>query len=109
MMPTGVKDRVLAVNKRFVSILVLLDDAYRPAKYLTGRLKPERFQSLFFWMMPTGSGALSIPDYADNVSILVLLDDAYRPFDYWIDDEPIAKVSILVLLDDAYRQRFQIL
>ena len=37
-----------------VSILVLLDDAYRlHAADATG-IKLWKFQSLFFWMMPTG-------------------------------------------------------
>ena len=37
------------------------------------------FQSLFFWMMPTGPGTRVVLGKLFNVSILVLLDDAYRP------------------------------
>ena len=61
-----------------VSILVLLDDAYRleelkqEEKFLAG------FQSLFFWMMPTGIALGGVITQILEVSILVLLDDAYR-------------------------------
>ena len=37
-----------------VSILVLLDDAYRLFYFEGGDENAWRFQSLFFWMMPTG-------------------------------------------------------
>ena len=61
-----------------VSILVLLDDAYRL----------DRIDSLEITI--------------NRVSILVLLDDAYR---HWLilNCGDGVKVSILVLLDDAYR------
>ena len=38
----------------FVSILVLLDDAYRLNATATADISSLGFQSLFFWMMPTG-------------------------------------------------------
>ena len=37
-----------------VSILVLLDDAYRPFWFVSILYQLFQFQSLFFWMMPTG-------------------------------------------------------
>jgi len=60
------------------------------------------FQSLFFWMMPTGLSFRVRQRPCSRVSILVLLDDAYRQY----TDAGKVKtqlVSILVLLDDAYR------
>ena len=60
-----------------VSILVLLDDAYRPP-------------------------GLSERPRTKTVSILVLLDDAYRQLTQGLS-LPQDSVSILVLLDDAYR------
>ena len=86
-----------------VSILVLLDDAYRlavkcvyadrtycfnpcssgwclPAEDIASRITSlVPFQSLFFWMMPTGKGNNFWKHFLLHVSILVLLDDAYRP------------------------------
>ena len=86
-----------------VSILVLLDDAYRLEERGQDPELYPRFQSLFFWMMPTGWRILDIVSDISEVSILVLLDDAYRPCfnpDLFIIPNV---VSILVLLDDAYR------
>ncbi len=37
-----------------VSILVLLDNAYRPSAFIFSRVPSSKFQSLFFWIMPTG-------------------------------------------------------
>ena len=69
----------LAVERELVSILVLLDDAYRLAHTGHTNFPTKKFQSLFFWMMPTGI-KYSIGPYCNfGVSILVLLDDAYRP------------------------------
>ena len=62
----------------------------------------KKFQSLFFWMMPTGLMDLQIAFGHCQVSILVLLDDAYRQ-KVWPSCLPGYFVSILVLLDDAYR------
>ena len=85
-----------------VSILVLLDDAYRQLFYFSrfnaissfnpcssGWCLPAeektkfigrsiKFQSLFFWMMPTGPLIRQCWEALSLVSILVLLDDAYR-------------------------------
>ena len=110
-----------------VSILVLLDDAYRLKMGKAERIIALMFQSLFFWMMPTGLFGKGIHCGAMKVSILVLLDDAYR---HWRTPSPERRhicfnpcssgwclpalsafsirkpsrsVSILVLLDDAYR------
>ena len=54
MMPTGqLRCDILKVLS-FVSILVLLDDAYRPDTWEVALSSGGEFQSLFFWMMPTG-------------------------------------------------------
>ena len=79
MMPTGPYNFILSLLWSRVSILVLLDDAYRPY--------PEECK----------------PKPVVVVSILVLLDDAYRPICYQFLGLLFRKVSILVLLDDAYR------
>ena len=42
-------------DRNDVSILVLLDDAYRHSDELEKADLLAEFQSLFFWMMPTGS------------------------------------------------------
>ena len=68
-----------------VSILVLLDDAYRLEPHTQSADQWMGFQSLFFWMMPTGSSLFSFLCFKISVSILVLLDDAYRPI-RWCDD-----------------------
>ena len=65
---------------RTVSILVLLDDAYRPGDPNLMKIIEAEFQSLFFWMMPTGYAFVYSQESNIFVSILVLLDDAYRPF-----------------------------
>ena len=61
-----------------VSILVLLDDAYRQVSDRFNYSILSWFQSLFFWMMPTGKTWLAVSPDNIAVSILVLLDDAYR-------------------------------
>ena len=61
------------------------------------------FQSLFFWMMPTGINTSLFLLKSSAVSILVLLDDAYRLSQYICPSMVDTQVSILVLLDDAYR------
>ena len=89
------------------------------------------FQSLFFWMMPTGEIHFTYSAVIIRVSILVLLDDAYRQIDslfylgciamfqslfFWMMPTGtcglfgcvlLLPVSILVLLDDAYRQKLR--
>ena len=60
------------------------------------------FQSLFFWMMPTGTISCVVQNLHTTVSILVLLDDAYRQSTIMLENRK-RHVSILVLLDDAYR------
>ena len=89
-------------TRPLVSILVLLDDAYRLLAMLSSPSPKILFQSLFFWMMPTGA----LDDGARlpyrPVSILVLLDDAYRRR-HIVSHLRLHMVSILVLLDDAYR------
>ena len=89
-----------------VSILVLLDDAYRQYAPPPSEVLLLRFQSLFFWMMPTGSKLSRSFIGSFSVSILVLLDDAYRLLRSQVGEFP-GSVSILVLLDDAYRRSFQ--
>ena len=61
-----------------VSILVLLDDAYRLLALDIFLFQEPEFQSLFFWMMPTGMVLVAGNVRSIYVSILVLLDDAYR-------------------------------
>ena len=85
-----------------VSILVLLDDAYRHFNLPSALHSSPLFQSLFFWMMPTGKCRHRYKRGHTKVSILVLLDDAYRPRLRTIMSK-LNAVSILVLLDDAYR------
>ncbi len=89
-----------------VSILVLLDNAYR--QYLPRVLDEgeEVFQSLFFWIMPTGQEQVYSPSLDPTVSILVLLDNAYRRCLRKSLRNSINEVSILVLLDNAYRHRY---
>ena len=60
-----------------VSILVLLDDAYRLIEGYAAVFNTW-IQSLFFWMMPTGIKGLLFLLFNPMDSILVLLDDAYR-------------------------------
>ena len=104
MMPTGYVRYGKYGKNCGVSILVLLDDAYRLiVRYdddsgikqfqslffwmMPTGLRAEQgekkqkimFQSLFFWMMPTGQQPTYSEKYVNMVSILVLLDDAYRP------------------------------
>ena len=119
-----------SLGEDHVSILVLLDDAYRQPTQTLCRLDHrgfnpcssgwclpamislnelpgrEKFQSLFFWMMPTGIKIALIASNSALVSILVLLDDAYRQF-WRILWKSFFWVSILVLLDDAYRPEDQ--
>ena len=64
------------------------------------------FQSLFFWMMPTGYVTRKVCLSLLVVSILVLLDDAYRLDRKGRQGLCDWDVSILVLLDDAYRLIF---
>ena len=78
MMPTGMIRIETAVTDLAVSILVLLDDAYRQLDRNTVIRGIDKFQSLFFWMMPTGKYFKNIESSKNIVSILVLLDDAYR-------------------------------
>ena len=77
-MPTGLGGELQASDPEAVSILVLLDDAYRLLPSLSSFLKHSLFQSLFFWMMPTGGFWQTRAFCYVVVSILVLLDDAYR-------------------------------
>ena len=115
MMPTGQAKEKKKLESLNVSILVLLDDAYRPSRvagtdfqricfnpcssgwclpastwYLL-RSAAYRFQSLFFWMMPTGTILITFTSLPPIVSILVLLDDAYRQNKY-----PSGHIAILV-------------
>ena len=60
MMPTGSLSIPFLIFAKAVSILVLLDDAYRPNFLSILREKSRGFQSLFFWMMPTGLLRLKI-------------------------------------------------
>ena len=63
MMPTGEIPTMIDIAHLEVSILVLLDDAYRPRFCLNFSSSSSQFQSLFFWMMPTGlSGTLTLPE-----------------------------------------------
>ena len=124
-MPTGLRVPAELLMDVYVSILVLLDNAYRRYTFLGGDALEEfqslffwimptgpkrcnatslehRFQSLFFWIMPTGRWRLSWILSAPEVSILVLLDNAYRPNIVLPMIQGII-VSILVLLDNAYR------
>ena len=82
-MPTGMNPFHEEDCWNNVSILVLLDDAYRHLW----------FPLLFF---------------LTRVSILVLLDDAYRLENIAVKLDGRDSVSILVLLDDAYRRRYGI-
>ena len=66
------------IAEAIVSILVLLDDAYRQEGPGLIIGKVIEFQSLFFWMMPTGQCEHHPLLCLHQVSILVLLDDAYR-------------------------------
>ena len=77
-MPTGTQALTRALSALTVSILVLLDDAYRQSTRPFNCLDDMSFQSLFFWMMPTGGPVLIMEIRNLVVSILVLLDDAYR-------------------------------
>ena len=79
MMPTGNLECHLKLVQITVSILVLLDDAYRPKCPTLVAESVKVFQSLFFWMMPTGAEGFKDDVVLVLVSILVLLDDAYRP------------------------------
>ena len=54
MMPTGILYGRFYSRFIAVSILVLLDDAYRLSQDWLGPTMRRQFQSLFFWMMPTG-------------------------------------------------------
>ena len=54
MMPTGATDTWMSHQEQIVSILVLLDDAYRLVVITSKGNYIPWFQSLFFWMMPTG-------------------------------------------------------
>ena len=54
MMPTGQRLKGRGFGGEVVSILVLLDDAYRHWGCTPTSLANSLFQSLFFWMMPTG-------------------------------------------------------
>ena len=110
-----------------VSILVLLDDAYRHG----GGISPNTERICFNpcssgWCLPAIMPAGRLTSGC-RVSILVLLDDAYRPVTVWHFKSPFLcfnpcssgwclparylgscsvlwwRVSILVLLDDAYR------
>ncbi len=60
------------------------------------------FQSLFFWIMPTGYSSILATAILFWVSILVLLDNAYRRLTSQ-GHRGSGRVSILVLLDNAYR------
>ena len=95
--------RVSKKSTSGVSILVLLDNAYRPKIRRYPKARREGFQSLFFWIMPTGADARFREIVAiSQVSILVLLDNAYRRLWSW-QRSLVSGVSILVLLDNAYR------
>ena len=126
MMPIGEETQTKINDLEKVSILVLLDDAYRPATVVWALHFLKMFQSLFFWMMPIGltlhswygsetgfnpcssgwclsaSIARTKTRRENEVSILVLLDDAYR-LRVGFSLPHLGAVSILVLLDDAYR------
>ena len=78
-MPTGTAICSIPEPVFQVSILVLLDDAYRRNIRCINRELKIQFQSLFFWMMPTGLLSFCHQGMSIRVSILVLLDDAYRP------------------------------
>jgi len=88
-----------------VSILVLLDDAYRPSLSLLIIIYTFCFNPCSSgWCLPA---IIVVPASLklNWVSILVLLDDAYRP---GMADgvRNFIRVSILVLLDDAYRPQY---
>ena len=101
-MPTGHRLWLDLCEFLLVSILVLLDDAYRPPG-LSERPRTKTVSILVllddaYRQLTQG---LSLPQ--DSVSILVLLDDAYRHAKYLFCLHHSRQVSILVLLDDAYR------
>ena len=104
MMPTGLEGFIIENANHEVSILVLLDDAYRP--------QSKRNRSWISWSFNPCSSGWCLPAWQpqlafslfDHVSILVLLDDAYRLI-YTATKIPLQDVSILVLLDDAYRHQ----
>ena len=79
----------------WVSILVLLDDAYRRLDHTVETELLIEFQSLFFWMMPTGKSLLGFSLPQIPVSILVLLDDAYRLVPRWDQDPDLEKFQSL--------------
>ena len=60
MMPTGKLSGSVFDGIQDVSILVLLDDAYRHDVFIKTITSSNTFQSLFFWMMPTGRPAMAI-------------------------------------------------
>ena len=57
IMPTGGIQSLATDGGKDVSILVLLDNAYRPVRVADTGMERIEFQSLFFWIMPTGSKA----------------------------------------------------
>ena len=126
-MPTGYWISLAFFLGVRVSILVLLDDAYRRWAKEKRWATLLGFQSLFFWMMPTGAGASatrvsSIPfqslffwmmptggDYTDNNYWQC---NRFQSLFFWMMPTGMKiasgrihekSVSILVLLDDAYR------
>ena len=106
-MPTGKSGKKSVLVTIPVSILVLLDDAYR--LLLNFPLVGDHLSVSILVLLDDAyrHGILGRLRYSfPIVSILVLLDDAYRQLiPPW--KVCLVKVSILVLLDDAYRLSFQ--
>ena len=74
MMPTGYEFRAHSLEGIKVSILVLLDDAYRHAGLDFTPEDLKMFQSLFFWMMPTGDLKLDGE----------ILDEMFQSLFFWM-------------------------
>ena len=62
------------MNRHNVSILVLLDDAYRLIAGCLAQIIPDEFQSLFFWMMPTGPSLILTRSF----------DSAFQSLFFWM-------------------------
>ena len=126
-MPTGAGRLFGSMERAEVSILVLLDDAYRSGN-TWDNLSSIVFQSLFFWMMPTGKLLLKqlfmvlvfqslffwMMPTGQRLNTFDCICIMFQSLFFWMmptgairiaQARNIKEVSILVLLDDAYRRK----
>src|SRR4029077_124759 len=87
-----------------VSILVLLETAFKLTRETAARLTAFAFQSLFSWKRPSSRTGSCGCVGRKTVSILVLLETAFKPRRRPVDLR-VGEVSILVLLETAFKPR----